>query len=293
MNETGFGTMGVFDCGQDETHEVVVHTDGDQISWHEVTVAPVQSLNVEDVIDGITIPSIRNLSLNDLMFNLRSMKSLPLLLGVLCLGIFLIQKYGVNIFKRWKDKKDNNKNVSKLTIKVPIVSVGILKPHKPSIRRDYSNWSQPHQTSKELTFDSTNKLTQNNARLGISMAHLYKCLKTIPIDKRETVMDEETYKKWQKYDENKRTQGDTELIKLLRGKNVSKIKNMIRSVDRRMINQPNNLGNTPLNIACQYQTKEVIELLLKNGAKASINTPTKEGWTQLIIASQNQTKELK
>ena len=29
-------------------------------------------------------------------------------------------------------------------------------------------------------------------------------------------MNEETYKKWQKYDENKRTQGDTELIKLLR-----------------------------------------------------------------------------
>ena len=51
---------------------------------------------------------------------------------------------------------------------------------------------------------------------------------------------------------------------------------MIQSVDRRMINQPNNLGNTPLNIACRYQTKEVIELLLKNGAKASINTPTKE-----------------
>ena len=78
MGETGFGTMGVFDCGQDETHEVVVHTDGDQISWHEVTVAPVQFMNVEDVIDGITIPTIRNLSLNDLIFNLRSMKSLPL-----------------------------------------------------------------------------------------------------------------------------------------------------------------------------------------------------------------------
>ena len=29
------------------------------------------------------------------------------------------------------------------------------------------------------------------------------------------------------------------------------------------------------------QTKEVIEMLLNNGAKESINTPTKDGWTPL------------
>ena len=57
------------------------------------------------------------------------------------------------------------------------------------------------------------------------------------------------------------------------------------------INTPTKEGWTPLIIACQYQTKEVIELLLNNGAKASINTPTKEGWTPLCVACSFKLKK--
>ena len=132
MGETGFGTMGVFDCGQDETHEVVVYTDGDQINWHSNRCTSTIH-ECEDVIDGITIPSIRNLSLNDLIFNLRFMKWSPFIRDALFRDIF--SKRIWNTFKQSEDKKDNNKNESKLTIKVPIVSVGILKPHKHPLKR--------------------------------------------------------------------------------------------------------------------------------------------------------------
>ena len=49
-------------------------------------------------------------------------------------------------------------------------------------------------------------------------------------------------------------------------------------------------------MVCRYQTKEakeVIELLLNNGAKASINTQTTDGWTPLSLACYYQTKEVK
>jgi ankyrin repeat protein len=63
------------------------------------------------------------------------------------------------------------------------------------------------------------------------------------------------------------------------------IKTSMESLDITLrINNNLKNGTTPLYLACKVGNSEIVDYLLKNGAKSSINTPTNNGNTCLMVA---------
>ena len=77
---------------------------------------------------------------------------------------------------------------------------------------------------------------------------------------------------------------DAFVMAILQG-NFDKIKTSIKTLEVTIsINNRLKDGTTPIYLACKVGNSEIVEHLLKNGAKISINTPTKNGNTCLMVA---------
>ena len=75
--------------------------------------------------------------------------------------------------------------------------------------------------------------------------------------------------------------------------NFDKIKTSIKTLEVTIsINNRLKDGTTPIYLACKVGNSEIVEHLLKNGAKISINTPTKNGNTCLMVAVANNNIDL-
>lgn len=69
--------------------------------------------------------------------------------------------------------------------------------------------------------------------------------------------------------------------------NIEEVNNLIKKVN---INEKNNLGHTPLMIAIQNRQKEIVKLLVENGAK--ITEKCLNGWTPLMFAAYHGNLEI-
>lgn len=73
------------------------------------------------------------------------------------------------------------------------------------------------------------------------------------------------------------TQNNSPLYRIIHNRDIEKAEALLQ-VSKLRINQQNKEGDTPLHIAAWTGKVEMVQLLLKNGAKTSINVKNKEGF---------------